>query len=91
VIGQNVDRLKSLFIFHIFIKENKMFDWIKSKGSKNRKDYGSFKFNLKSQPDVIDSSSTISLIAYANGFGNATIPCVYRWSTIKNGVKIERP
>lgn len=86
--GQNVDGLKSLMILYFFITENKMFEWIKSKGSKNRRDYGSFKFSLKSQPDVIDSSSTISLIAHTNGFGNATIPCIYRWSIIKNGVKI---
>lgn len=68
-----------------------MIDWIKNKTNKNKRQYGHFNFTLKSQPDIIDSSSTISLIAYTNSFANATLPCVYKWSIIKNGVKIERP
>ena len=65
-----------------------MLDWIKAKTSKNRKDFGKFNFYVKSEPKFIDSSTTLNLTAYTSVFQNATIPCVYRWSMIKNGFSV---
>jgi hypothetical protein len=43
-----------------------MLDWIKSKTTKSRKDFGKYSFHVKSEPEFIDSSTTLTLTTYTN-------------------------
>lgn len=43
-----------------------MFDWIKGKSSKYRKDSGKYNFYIKHEPEYIDSSTTLTLTTYTN-------------------------
>lgn len=54
----------------------------------NVKDY---KFFVKHQPNLIDSSTTLMLTTYSNRDEVATIPCTFKWSRIKNGLIAEVP
>lgn len=52
----------------------------------NVKDY---KFYVKNEPNFIDSSTTLVLTPFTNRDEIGTVPCVYKWSRIKNGLLTE--
>ena len=63
-----------------------ILDWVKKQTGKIADNVKDYKFYVKHSPNFIDSSTTLTLTSFANRDENATIPCIYKWSKIKNGL-----
>ena len=68
-----------------------ILEWVKKQTGKIADNVKDYKFYVKSTPEFIDSSTTLTLTAFANRDELATIPCIYKWSRIKNGFLAEVP
>lgn len=64
-------------------------DWLVK--SKKANYQGNYNFQLVLSEDDIDSSSTISIMAFTDSSQKAVVPCSYTWFIIKNGVPQEIP
>ena len=62
-------------------------DWFK-KGvaSSQNKITGSYKFHLRSEPEYVDTASTINVTAFSDKTESVGLPCTYKWSRIRNGL-----
>lgn len=68
-----------------------ILDWVKKQTGKIADNVKDYKFYVKHEPNFIDSSTNLTLTTYANRDQIATIPCIYKWSKIKNGLTHEIP
>lgn len=60
-------------------------DWFKKQTGKIQDNFSSYKFYVSHMPESTpDSSTTLSLTAWADRQKNAIIPATYRWFRIKN-------
>lgn len=66
-------------------------DWVKKQTGKIADNVKDYKFYVKSSPDYLDSSTTLTLTAFNNRDEISTVPCIYKWSRIKNGLTSEVP
>lgn len=64
-------------------------DWISKQAGKIADKFENYKFYVKSTPEHIDSSTRLFLNSYTNRDEEALVPCIYRWSRIKNGILAE--
>lgn len=63
-----------------------ILDWVKKQTGKIADNVKDYRFFVKHDPEYLDSSTTLNLTAYANRDQQATIPCIYKWSRLKNGL-----
>ena len=68
-----------------------MLDWILKTTSKIKDNKSEYNFHVKHEPEIIDSSSILTLTAFSSKKSNSTIPCHYRWFKIRNGLTSEVP
>lgn len=68
-----------------------ILDWVKKQTGKIADNVKDYKFYVKHEPNLIDSSTTLTLTTFANRDEEATIPCIYKWCRIKNGLTTEVP
>ena len=68
-----------------------ILDWVKKQTGKIADNVKDYKFYVKHQPAFIDTKTTIHLTAFTNRDEIATVPCLYRWFKIKNGLITEVP
>lgn len=68
-----------------------ILEWVKKQTAKLADNVKDYKFYVKNEPNFIDSSTTLILTTYSNRDQIATIPCIFKWSRIKNGLLSEAP
>lgn len=66
-----------------------MIDWIKKQTGKISDNFNNYNFYITHEPEIIDSSSVVSVNTYTSRDMTATVPCSYRWCTIRNGITTE--
>ena len=75
------------YIYKNNISINNMIDWIKKATGQNHS--GNYKFHVKSDPNIIDTSTTLTLTTFTDKTEKATVPCNYKWFRIRNGLTEE--
>lgn len=66
-------------------------DWVKKQTGKIADNVKDYKFYVKHTPEIIDSSTTLTLTPFANRDERETVSCAFKWSKIKNGLITEVP
>lgn len=61
-------------------------DWISKQAGKLADNFSNYKFYVKYTPESIDSSSKLFLNTFTSREEEAIVPCIYKWSKIKNGI-----
>lgn len=75
------------YIYKNNISIDNMIDWIKKATGQNHS--GNYKFHVKSDPTIIDTSTTLTLTTFTDKTEKATVPCNYKWFRIRNGLTEE--
>lgn len=68
-----------------------IIDWVKKQTGKIADNVKDYRFYVKHEPAVIDSSTTLVLTTFTNRDEVATVPCIYKWSRVRNGLVSEVP
>ena len=66
-----------------------IIDWVKKQTGKIADNVKDYRFYVKHEPSIIDSSTTLVLTTFTNRDEIAAVPCIYKWSRIKNGLTTE--
>jgi hypothetical protein len=61
-------------------------DWVIKTTGKIADNFNQYKFYIKHEPEIIDSSSIVSIQTFVDRDMNATVPCIFKWSKIRNGI-----
>jgi len=61
-------------------------DWISKQAGKIADNFSNYKFYVKYPQESIDSSTKLFLGTFTSREEEAVVPCLYRWSRLKNGI-----
>lgn len=66
-----------------------MIEWFKRATDRTAIVGGTYKFHIHSEPEYVDTASTINVTAFADKTERTAVPCSYRWFRVRNGLKEE--
>lgn len=64
-------------------------DWISRKAGRLADNFNKHNFHVATNTDRPDSSTLLSLTPYTSREQEALVPCVFRWTRVKNGISTE--